>query len=406
MAQNIFQTGLNDFCRKYFIIGQPLDNTDIAKFPERLNEQKMAIFEQLMLFDRITFKVWGEAVVIPILMRTILGERSFDALIEQGAIHFVLWRPLIAYLQENIPGVNVLTHGNLDSPSHSDPKTSIEFGLKFFRPPLDAKKTKKLTKKLLRLYTLPNKKLPELAVRSVNDAVQAGLLGGYGITNRKLDDFSLAEKVTLAKCAEEILEYQYLTQQGLTSFSEYKFFSPFWASIERFRTVTDIGKGFGQLSTIENVPDLRELFRRLPDPLERLPVIRSTSNAVRFREWLETTAGESPAPDFPKEYINSISERRGFFERAPGKFARAIVMASIAGGVGLFAGGAAGAALGTGTAAALALAAEKLPEVTADFGLHLIDSFLLDRCLHGWSPRMFFDEVERVIQKEGTRGTR
>ncbi|WP_158920945.1 hypothetical protein [Acidisphaera sp. S103] len=399
MAQNIFHAGLNDFSRKYFITGQPVSAEDIAKFQERLNEQKMAIFEQLMLFDRITFKVWGESVVIPILMRAILGERSFDALIEQGAIHFVLWRPTVVYLQKNIPGVNALAHGNLSTPAHSDPKASIDLGLKFLNPPLDAKKAKKLAKKLLRLYTLPDKKLPEQAVRGVNDAAQCGLLDGYGIKNRKLDEFSLAEKVTLSRCAEDFLEYQYLTQQGMTSFSEYKFFSPFWESIERFRTVRDIGKGFGELSKIENVPNLRELFRQLPDPLGQLPKLRSTSNAVKFREWLETTAGESASPDFPKEYINSVTERKGLFETAPGKFAKAVAMASIGGSIGAFMGGPAAAAVGGGLAAAVSVAAERLPEITAELGLHLIDSFLLDRWLHGWSPRMFFNEVERVIGK-------
>jgi hypothetical protein len=399
MAQNIFHTGLNDFCRKYFIAGQPLSDDDVAKFAERLEEQKMAIFEQLMLFDKITFKVWGESVVVPILMKAILGEKSFDALVEQEAIRFVLWRPMVGHVQDNIPGLNVLVHGNHNSPAHADPKTSIELGLKFFNPPLDAKKAKKLTRRLLKLYSLPDKNLPELAVRGVNDAVQSGLLDGFGIGKRNLDDFSLEEKVTLGKCASDFLEYQYLTQQGMTSFSEYKFFSPFWESIERFRTARDIGKGFGQLSTIENVPDLRQLFKQLPDALEQLPNLRSTTNAIKFRQWLETTAGESLAPDFPKEYINSVADRKGIFQTAGGKLAKAVVMVSVGSLVGAAVGGPAFAAAGGTIGAALSAAAEKLPEITTDLGLHLIDSFLLERWLHGWSPRMFFREVERVTQQ-------
>jgi len=233
----------------------------------------------------------------------------------------------------------------------------------------------------------------------VNEAVQSGLLEAYGIKSRSLDAFTRDEKGILAKCAEDFLEYQYLTQQGMTSFSEYKFFSPFWASIGRFRMVRDIGKGFGQLSKIENVPDLRELFRRLPDAMQRLPKLRNTSNAVKFRQWLETTAGESAAPDFPKEYINTISEKRGLFETAPGKFGRAILLASIAGGVGVSIGGTEGMLVGGGAAAALSVATHKLPEVAADLGVHLIDSFLLERWLRGWSPRMFFNEVERALEK-------
>jgi hypothetical protein len=31
-----------------------------------------------------------------------------------------------------------------------------------------------------------------------------------------------------------------------------------------------------------------------------------------------------------------------------------------------------------------------------------MDSFLLERCLRGWAPRMFYDEVDRAMEKMKT----
>ena len=57
-------------------------------FDARRIEQKDALFEQLLLFDKITFKVYGENLLIPVLI-SFFGEKGFDALVEQGAINFV-----------------------------------------------------------------------------------------------------------------------------------------------------------------------------------------------------------------------------------------------------------------------------------------------------------------------------
>jgi hypothetical protein len=92
--QNVFYPDLNYFCRKYLVTGEQLTPADTLLFPQRFKEQEASIFEQLLLFDSISFKVHGENIPLAVLFN-ILGESALEALMEQRALHFVLWTPQV-----------------------------------------------------------------------------------------------------------------------------------------------------------------------------------------------------------------------------------------------------------------------------------------------------------------------
>ena len=141
---------------------------------------------------------------------------------------------------------------------------------------------------------------------------------------------------------------------------------------------------------------MRTLFGEIQEPLTRLAEIRNTANAKFFREWLEKTAGESPDTDMVKDYLNAISERKGLLDSAPRKFVKTVAFAAVGVGLGAIVGEQAGAAIGAGAGALVSLAASKLAEVTAETGLGLLDSFVLDRVTKGRSPRMFLDDLSKL----------
>ena len=128
-SMNVFHTSLNDFCTKYMVQGAtPLSPTEIAQFPVRNLQEQAALFENLLLFETVSIKVHGENIPLVLLLR-MFGEKGLEALIEQGAIRFVLWTPMVGHMVTDVPGVNALVHGNLSSPAHSDPEQSVELGL-------------------------------------------------------------------------------------------------------------------------------------------------------------------------------------------------------------------------------------------------------------------------------------
>jgi hypothetical protein len=205
-------------------------------------------------------------------------------------------------------------------------------------------------------------------------------------------------KDILGKCADELVEYEFLLKNNMTSFSNYRYFSPFWASAERFQVMNRTVTGFSNISTIEGLPNLKVPFDEIDDPLKRVSAIRNTSNAKLFREWLEKTAGQSPDTEMVKAYLEAISERKGVLDTTSGKLMKSVALPAVGMGVGAAATVYAGAAVGAAAAAASVAAAEKMAEFGAETALGLLDSFVLERVARGWSPRMFFDDLSKLRQ--------
>lgn len=402
MSQNVFQSSLNDVCRRYLVGNTPIPTAERFSIAAAFNEQRAMLFEQLMLFDKITFTVHGENILIPMLIR-FLGMKAFEELIEQDAIAFVLWTPFVGFITQNISGLVGLVHGNLNSPAHTDPQQSAELGLNWLPEKLSHRAKRRLIKKVLPLY-IPNP-APNLsgdAVEVVKSAFLSGRYTQYGLNpegKEKLDNLSEYERKTLSKCAEDLLQYRYLMKNKMTSFSEYKFFSPLWDSIDRFRLAFNTTSGFNQIAAVENFPNLRALSFEINAPLAHLPRLRQSRNSSRFRQWLETTAESSVDQDVAKEYIDAIANRKGLLDSAPAKFFKSIALASIGVGVGRLARGIEGAAIG---AAAATTVGHMAVDGLTHLGLDLVDSFALDAVAHGWSPRMFFDDLRRFREKHAT----
>jgi hypothetical protein len=90
-ASNVFYPSLNDFCRKYLVVGPtPLSRSDELQFAARDAAERASLFEHLLLFDTVSIKVYGENVPLALMLR-LFGEKGLEALIEQKAIRFVLW---------------------------------------------------------------------------------------------------------------------------------------------------------------------------------------------------------------------------------------------------------------------------------------------------------------------------
>jgi hypothetical protein len=148
-------------------------------------------------------------------------------------------------------------------------------------------------------------------VSIVNQSLRAGGLEHYGIPRvlGNVDGLDTNQKETAHRCAVEFSEYDFLVRNEMTSFSEYKYFSPFWATTQRFQTMNRTVTGFSTIAQIEGVPDLKALCGEIERPLERVSKLRRKRSAIHFCEWLEKTAGESPDGDMVRAYLDNISER-------------------------------------------------------------------------------------------------
>jgi hypothetical protein len=387
MPTNVFYDGLNEFCRKYLIEGETPSALDISRFSANHEKVFATVFENLLLFDKVSFKVFGENIPLVMLLNK-LGERGLDQLIEQDAVNFILWTPMIVSLEKNIDGLDPIFAGIHNSEAHCDPEKSIELGLNWMQQKLDRSKRRALVRKLRDKYHLPNKNLPNEAVQLTNSAYLSGKLDGYGFNSKNHDIRKLpdSERRRLTTCATDLLEYNYLLSNQMSSFSKKEFFLFFSQTQQKLKTSDSSISGFCKLAKLEQFPDLQTLYSQLDTPFEKLLKVRGKSSSARFRAWLDRTTGdELDAVEITKAYVDAIADAKGFFQTIPGKLTKTAVMSSIGAGIGAAIGGLPGGVLG--------LSAAKFLEPAADVALDLVDQFVVDGLTKGWTPRIFMDDL-------------
>lgn len=393
MSSNAFYPSLESFCTKYFVIGQkPLTAADAQEFPARDAAERAALFEHLLLFDTLSIKVYGENVPLAVMLR-LFGEAGVEALIEQKAIKFILWTPMILHGVTEMPGINALMSGNVNSPVHTDPEQSFDLGLNWLTEKPSRRLRKRLKRKILPLYELPPADLAGETVALANSAFASGKLKplGFDPAKQRLDNLPLEERARLAKCATGLLEYRFLMSQQMTSMSSFEYFSLFSDSLQRIQTAEQASQAFATLAKLENMPDLRAVFPLVKDGLKEVPRLREKRTALKFRAWLSTTvAGDKSVTE---EYLAAICDAKGPLDTKGGKLFKSFALAS--------AGAAAGHALeGALPGALMGSIIAQAAGPAVDFALDLVDEFVLDGLRKGWHPRMFFDDLRRLQESK------
>jgi len=388
MGSTIFTPGLNDFCQTYFV-----ENSQRVPDPKqllpRLRTEQESIFEQLLLFDRISFKVYGENILVPVLINT-FGQAGLDALLEQDAIRFTLWTPTVVHIVDDIPGVNPLAAGNLSSPAHSDPEQSVELGFQWMDKPLPRRERRALIKKLLKTYDIPPTTLSHEAVRLTLSAYESGKLaqlGGAGDGTFR-QPRGAADKKALNEHATRLVEYSYMVERGMTSFAEPDYFALLSSTATKLRSGNTTTNAFGAIAELENFPDLRALARQIDDPYSKLPKLRSKGSAEKFRKWLDKATLE-PDGSVTRAYVDAVEEAQGFFETKKGRFVKSVAVTTVGGVIGGAVGGLPGAAAGSTLA--------KLVEPAADYAFDLVDEFVISGLTKGWTPRMFLSDLRKEL---------
>ena len=398
MSTDAFYTSLDDFCRNYFVIGpKPLSLMEQRAFPVRDAAERAALFEHLLLFDTVSFKVYGENLPLIVMLRH-FGEKGLERLIEQRAIRFVLWTPMITHMVTEVPGINALQSGNLSSPAHSDPEQSIDLGLNWLTQQPTKRLRRHLKRKVAPLYRIPPPELAGEVVALTNSAFASGKLKPLGLDPEKhrIDNLKLDERALLGKCATELLEYRYLLSQQMTAMSSFEYFSLFSDSLSHIESSGKKIWAFNELSKLENMPDLKGLFPTLKTGLIQVPRLREKRAARQFRKWLATAATGNK--HVTEEYLAAISESKGLLDTTSGKFLKAIALASVGAVAGRVAEGAVSGAVAGGLIAQAA-------GPTVDFTLDLLDEFLLNGLRKGWTPRIFFDDLRKLERVEKCSAT-
>lgn len=389
MNTNIFQTELNEYCGKFLIKKSGKPDPSPIEFIRESKKTATEIFEQFLLFDTVSFKVHGENVPLAVLLNY-FGVKGVEALLEQGALKFVLWNHMLTYFVDDIPGADPLQSGIYTSKPHSDPEESTTLGFNWMKNKPKESDKKNLIRKVCNAFTLPNDDLSKQSVESVKSAYNSGKLKAYDFDPEKcaFRDLKLAGRKRLCSCADEVLQYSHLLNENLTSYNSFEFFLMFEETHKKLLNALSIRDGYERLAKLENIPDMQSLCFSIKEPFNRVLDIRSKTYSKKFRSWMAECSGSSDCIDITKEYVDAIANSKGFFQTKKGRFTKNIAMSAIGAGIGGLIAGPAGAAGGATVG--------KILEPAADFGLDLLDEFVLSGLTKGWTPKLFFNDIEKL----------
>jgi len=358
---------------------------------EQENEIIAGLFEQLLIFDKVTISTnrlnFGLAFLI-----SQLGINTVEKLIESGYINFMIWTPVIVTsrgrqnedgtIDESvIYGQPPISAGSLTD-EDKDPENNIRKALSNFKIHKDRKKI--FTKKALKNYIIPNgMEFSSDSSKFIIDAYTNNNLQTLGLPYEKEpNQLDYNKRSLLLNLGHKFLETAILSKYNLKSYDNFEHYAICKQNIQNIGKAYNVTNNSDTLFNLEGLPNLKQLYIQEKMDFASVFKVRHLSIARYYRKWINEVGENSNAKEIAKEYLNQIKGNTKFFETTEGKFLRNLALFG------------AGTALGgamTGVVAA----------TVANYALGLLDTYWLDIILKGKNPSMFIDNIKNELnQKE------
>ena len=378
---------------KSAVLNNTIGSPYIFEYPRltRVEEASIlaSIFEQLLIFDKITLTTSRLNFSLAFLIKKI-GINSVERLLDSGYLNFILWSPIIVTgtgrerkdktIDESvIYGQPPIVAGSL-SAEDLDPEKNIQTALSHFNLHKDRKKI--FTKKAITHYSVPDGMI--LATDSANlviDAYKNNNLESLGLPFLKdPEQLNLEERAKLLDLGHKVTETAILSQYGLKSYQNYESYEICKKNLENIGKAYNISENTAHLFSLENVPNLKDLFLTERLDFDSVFKIRHLSNAKYYRKWINEVGESSNAQEVSQEYLNQVKGYTNFFEKTQGKLLKNMTLFG------------ANAALGSAIAGPIGTA--------VGLTMGLLETFWLDSILKGKNPSMFIDDIRNEIAPE------
>jgi hypothetical protein len=380
MPRSLFSKGLDSVATKWLKNTAPADDATINR---EVALAGLAAMEALLFAPRVSFKVYGENVVLALLTNA-LGARAVEDLLRAGDLEFVLWRSFpVRWSKEQLqPGLKPLAGLTLTDKAHSDPLESAELGLRGWGKPLASSDRQRLAKAAAERTVVVATDLGQKAVQRVEHAYESGLLAARGFkAEEEMASLSSERRSQLATLAEDLAE-------GVVAFEgDYDFHE----SAESWKVLVDAcARVQGQSNVIESaesvlslegIPDVPTLIARGIVKHKDIVTIRRSPEAVEFRRWLWSQSDPADARSVGEAYLAAMAPKIDLKDQTWFKAARVSVMNIV------------GSVVGAALAGPLGGAAGFAVSTVAGLALSHLDAFWGDKLLAGTNPRRFATDV-------------
>lgn len=344
--------------------------------------ESLSVAEGLLLAPRLSFRVHGENVVLCRLIDT-FGIAGVERLLEEDAIQFVLWRPLVGRWVTPQEGLFPLAGGNLNSAAHTDPVASVELGLKGWSNQ-SFEKVRRLAKLAAERTSLPDEQVPLTAVAVVRAAVEAGRFEKDGLpASTPWHKFANEGIERVTRLAERIVEATVVLNAGHDFLDGKDTWEPFVRVSAAFQSSGALHETAEHVLRLEGLPNIPALILKGGLKIEEVVALRATDATKEFRRWLWSQPSPADAKAVSEAYLAKIKPSAKTSDKAWFKTARVSTISV------------ATSAVGAGLGLAVAGVPGMIAGAIVSLGASLADAFGLEKLLRGDNPRRFADEVIR-----------
>lgn len=371
----IYNKNMNSFVRTYLIKGDHDNFLTPYQWECDHNNIVAEICESLLYYDRITFYLYGENLIVPFLIN-LFGIDGLRRLLDQDAIRFMFNVPEIMYPVDNIDGIIPLIGScGFTSAVHSEPRASLEEGMSRYNKPIPRTEKRDLIAKIAKKYIVPDKEISNNAVDFGVDAYRRDIFADFGLPNvGDIEKLSLPQRKLLCGLTTEYIDVALLAKYKLYINKSFRTASLYEQSFRYLCGAEETEKSTNKLFKLEEIPDFRTMVKEKIIAPKDIILLREKSDSIKFRNWITETTGGCSSENISKAYIDAIySCNNGLFNKEPYKFIKTVFMSIIG----------------------------FLPGVSsvASIPLNFLDSYVLSNWNEGWSPKHFFEREMKPMIK-------
>ncbi len=361
------------------------------------------LFEQLLLFDKIVLSTDKNNLTLVFLISK-LGLETVERLIRSGYILFSIKSAAIftrtgrqredgtidesvIYTQPPIVGGSL--NGDDIDPSINICRALVRFGL-------SKKERNRLIKNIVPKYLVNDGlEISSNAAKVVTDAYVNNNLENLGLPFEKDPfDLNMEERKILFDLGHTVLDTSILAKNGYKSYNNYEHLEISKKNLENIGKAYKISENISEILKIENTPDLKAMFYKGGFDISDIFKLRHLSSAKYFRKWINQVGENSDSSEITEAYINEVAGAKKFFETTKGKLVKNTFLFGAMSGLGTLIAGPIGGVVGA--------AAKPVVEPAVDYGLGLLEEFVLDGIIEGKNPKSYIDKLKKEVNKNAT----
>jgi hypothetical protein len=359
------------------------------------------LFEQLLLFDKIVLNTDKNNQTLVFLISR-LGLETVERLIRSGYILFSIKSAIIvtgtgrqredgtideSVIYEQPPIAGGSLNGDDIDPSANIYRALVRFGI-------DKKERNRLIKTITPKYVVSDGlELGGNSAKVVIDAYINNNLENLGLPfNKDPFDLNLEERQILMNLGHNVLDSSILAKNGYKSYNNYEHLEISKKNFENIGKAYNISENVSEILKIENTPNLKAMFYQGGFEISDIFKLRHLSNAKYFRKWINEVGENSNSAEITEAYLNEVAGAKKFFETTKGKFLKNTFLFGAMSGLGTLIAGPIGGAVGA--------AAKPVVEPAVDYGLGLLEEFVLNGIIEGNNPKSYIDKLKIEVGKK------